>query len=66
MNSSTIVSKFALVYIRYYTIAENTYVFIDNIAAAFDVFISSSCRPGLGLSLVILIVFNSLKIDVEL
>ena len=42
----------AVVYMPYYTTAENVTnnVFIDN-SAAYEVFINSFCRPGLGLSL---------------
>ena len=42
----------AIVYIRYYTNSENltNNVFTDN-GAAYEVFVSSDCRPGLGLSL---------------
>ena len=45
--------RIALVYALHYTTAENNLtnnVFIDNIAA-FEVFLSSGCRPGLSLSL---------------
>ena len=42
----------AVVYMPFYTTAENVTnnVFIDN-SAAFEVFLSTFCRPGLGLSL---------------
>ena len=42
----------AIVYIRYYTNSENltNNVFTDN-GAAYEIFVSSDCRPGLGLSL---------------
>ena len=42
----------AILYIRYYTNSENltSNVFTDN-AAAYEIFVSSDCRPDLGLSL---------------
>ena len=52
INNNIITDGSAVVYIRYYTSAENltNNVFSDN-SAAYEVYVSPNCRPGQGLSL---------------
>ena len=52
MDTYSIITDIAIVYIRHHTTAENLTgnVFTNN-SAAYEIFISSICRPGLGRSL---------------